>query len=188
LRSRAGRILRRQFWPIVIASSQRPAANAASSVWYCAAMNHPNPTPDTALSDDEISACMRVLRAIDADRSLLTRLTQERRRELLTLAGLVAKPERHNLVKLAKAFRRAERDAAKEHDRKVLARGGSLRTTPRRRICAALAQAANTRRPRRSARTPPGARLLRLQETLCENASLLRFHVRCMRRLQLCQT
>ena len=33
--------------------------------------------------------------------------------ELLTLAGLVAKPERHDLVKMAKAFRRAEREAVK---------------------------------------------------------------------------
>ena len=70
--------------------------------------------PDTTLSDDDVSACVRVLRAIEADRSHLTRLTQEQRRELLTLAGLVAKPERHDLVKMAKAFRRAEREAAKE--------------------------------------------------------------------------
>jgi NAD(P)-dependent dehydrogenase (short-subunit alcohol dehydrogenase family) len=87
-------------------------------------MDHTKPAPDMALFDDEVSACVRVLQAIDADRSLLTRLTQERRRELLTLAGLVAKPERHGLVKLAKAFRRAEREAAKEHDRKVLATAG----------------------------------------------------------------
>jgi NAD(P)-dependent dehydrogenase (short-subunit alcohol dehydrogenase family) len=65
-----------------------------------------------------------VLRAIDADRSHLTRLSQEQRRELLTLAGLVAKPERHDLVKMAKAFRRAEREAAKEHDRKVVEQAG----------------------------------------------------------------
>jgi NAD(P)-dependent dehydrogenase (short-subunit alcohol dehydrogenase family) len=87
-------------------------------------MDRTKSAPDVALFDDEVSACVRVLQAIDADRSLLTRLTQERRRELLTLAGLVAKPERHGLVKLAKAFRRAEREAAKEHDRKVLATAG----------------------------------------------------------------
>jgi NAD(P)-dependent dehydrogenase (short-subunit alcohol dehydrogenase family) len=60
------------------------------------------------------------LRAIDADRSRLTRLSREQRRELLTLAGLVAKPERHELVRMAKAFRRAEREAAKAHDRKLV--------------------------------------------------------------------
>ncbi len=80
--------------------------------------------PDTTLSDDDVRACVRVLRAIEADRSHLTRLTQEQRRELLTLAGLVAKPERHDLVKMAKAFRRAEREAAKERDRKVIEQTG----------------------------------------------------------------
>src|SRR5687768_14695112 len=76
------------------------------------------------ISDDDLAACVRVLRAIEADRSRLTRLTQEQRRELLTLAGLVAKPERHDLVKMAKAFRRAEREAAKEQDRKAIEQAG----------------------------------------------------------------
>jgi NAD(P)-dependent dehydrogenase (short-subunit alcohol dehydrogenase family) len=67
---------------------------------------------------------MRVLRAIKADRSHLTRLTQEQRRELLTLAGLVTKPERHEVVKMAKAFRRADRAAAQAHDRKVIEQTG----------------------------------------------------------------
>jgi NAD(P)-dependent dehydrogenase (short-subunit alcohol dehydrogenase family) len=91
-----------------------------------AGMDSPPPasTTDTTLSDDDIRACIRVLRAIEADRSHLTRMTQEERRELLTLAGLVAKPERHNLVQMAKAFRRAEREVAKERDRKVLERAG----------------------------------------------------------------
>ncbi len=76
------------------------------------------------ISEDELATCVRVLRAIEADRSHLTRFTQEQRRELLTLAGLVAKPERHGLVRMAKAFRRAERDAAKEHDRKAIEQAG----------------------------------------------------------------
>ena len=83
-----------------------------------------NPASDPVLSDDDVRTCVRVLRAIEADRSHLTRLTQEQRRELLTLAGLVAKPERHNLVRMAKAFRRAEREASKEHDRKVIEQTG----------------------------------------------------------------
>ena len=65
------------------------------------------------ISEDDLGACVRVLRAIEADRSHLTRLTQEQRRELLTLAGLVAKPERHDLVRMAKAFRRAERKTSR---------------------------------------------------------------------------
>jgi NAD(P)-dependent dehydrogenase (short-subunit alcohol dehydrogenase family) len=77
-------------------------------------------TPDSALSDGDLLACLRVLRAVENDRSHLTRLTQDQRRELLTLAGLVAKPERHDLVKMARAFRRAERAAAKQHDRGLI--------------------------------------------------------------------
>jgi NAD(P)-dependent dehydrogenase (short-subunit alcohol dehydrogenase family) len=76
------------------------------------------------ISDDDLRACLRVLRAVEADRSHLTRLSQEQRRELLTLAGLVAKPERHDLVRMAKAFRRAEREAAKEEDRKAIEQAG----------------------------------------------------------------
>ena len=87
-------------------------------------MNPTPPAPDPTLSEDEVRACVRVLRAIEADRSHLTRLTREQRRELLTLAGLVAKPERHDLVRMAKAFRRAEREAAKEHDRQALEQAG----------------------------------------------------------------
>src|SRR5688572_25005131 len=72
------------------------------------------------ISEDDLAACIRVLKAIEADRSHLTRLTRDQRRELLTLAGLVAKPERHDLVRMAKAFRRAEREAARAHDRMLL--------------------------------------------------------------------
>ena len=85
------------------------------------------------ISEDDLRACVRVLRAIEADRSHLTRLTQEQRRELLTLAGLVAKPERHDLVRMAKAFRRADREAAKEHDRKAIEQAG-LRIQRRQRV------------------------------------------------------
>jgi NAD(P)-dependent dehydrogenase (short-subunit alcohol dehydrogenase family) len=85
------------------------------------------------ISDDDLRACVRVLRTIEADRSHLTRLTQEQRRELLTLAGLVAKPERHGLVRMAKAFRRAEREVAKEHDRKAIEQAG-LRVQRRKEV------------------------------------------------------
>ena len=100
-----------------------------------------NETHSTAaaknLSDHDVSTCVRVLRAIEADRSHLTRLTQEQRRELLTLAGLVAKPERHSLVRMAKAFRRAEREAARERDRKVIEQTG-LRVQRRSEVYAPL--------------------------------------------------
>ena len=93
-------------------------------------MNSAHPTPVADLSEDDVAACVRVLKAIQADRSHLTRLTREQRRELLTLAGLVSKPERHDLVRMAKAFRRAERAAEKEHDRKLIEQTG-LRTQRR---------------------------------------------------------
>ena len=86
-------------------------------------MDHANPAPDT-LSDEDLRHCVRVLRAIQADRSQLVRLTQDQRRELLTLAGLIAKPEGHELVKMRRAFRRAEREAAKAHDRRVIEQAG----------------------------------------------------------------
>lgn len=92
---------------------------------------------ETMLSDNDVETCVRVLRAIEADRSHLTRLTQEQRRELLTLAGLVAKPERHDLVKMAKAFRRADREAARERDRKVIEQTG-LRVQRRSEVYAPL--------------------------------------------------
>jgi NAD(P)-dependent dehydrogenase (short-subunit alcohol dehydrogenase family) len=89
------------------------------------------------ISDDDLGACLRVLRAIEADRSHLTRFTQEQRRELLTLAGLVAKPERHDLVRMAKAFRRAEREAKKEQDR-VTIEQAALRVQRRSPVYAPL--------------------------------------------------
>jgi hypothetical protein len=89
------------------------------------------------ISEDDVRTCVRVLRTLEADRSHLTRLTQEQRRELLTLAGLVAKPERHDLVKMAKAFRRAEREAAKEHDRNAIEQAG-LRVQRRSPVYAPL--------------------------------------------------
>jgi NAD(P)-dependent dehydrogenase (short-subunit alcohol dehydrogenase family) len=100
-------------------------------------MDHTNLAPDTKLSDNDLRACVRVLRAIEADRSHLACLTQEQRRELLTLAGLVAKPERHDVSRMAKAFRRAKREATKEHDRKVLATAG-LRIQRRAAVYAPL--------------------------------------------------
>lgn len=83
-----------------------------------------NHMTECALSDDDVLACVRVLRAIEADRSHLARFTPQRRRELLTLAGLVAKPERHDVTRMGKAFRRAKREASKIHDRKVMEQAG----------------------------------------------------------------
>jgi NAD(P)-dependent dehydrogenase (short-subunit alcohol dehydrogenase family) len=82
------------------------------------------------MNPDDIDACLRVLRAIQADRGHLAALSQDTRRELLTLAGLIAKPERHDLVRMAKALRRADRSASKAHDR-ALVEQTALRTQRR---------------------------------------------------------
>jgi len=84
-----------------------------------------NNTPvSDSLSVDNMLTCIRVLRAIEADRSHLNRLSQEQRRELQMFAGMVAKPERHDLMKMAKAFRRTKRVAEKEHDLKIIEQAG----------------------------------------------------------------
>jgi NAD(P)-dependent dehydrogenase (short-subunit alcohol dehydrogenase family) len=76
------------------------------------------------ISEQDLETCLRVLRAIEADRGVLAELSPERRRELLMTAGLIAKPERHDLVRMAKAFRRAEREAVKAHDQELIERAG----------------------------------------------------------------
>jgi NAD(P)-dependent dehydrogenase (short-subunit alcohol dehydrogenase family) len=94
------------------------------------------PAPDM-LPDDDVRTCVRVLRAIEADRSHLARLALERRRELLMLAGLVAKPERHDVSRMAKAFRRAKREITKQHDRRII-EGAGLRIQRSAKIYAPL--------------------------------------------------
>ncbi len=100
-------------------------------------MNDTHARLDTALSDADLLTCMRVLRAIAADRSRLTRLSQEQRRELLMLAGLVTKPERHEVSRMLKGFRRAKREVVKEHDRSLIERAG-LRVQRRAKVYAPL--------------------------------------------------
>jgi NAD(P)-dependent dehydrogenase (short-subunit alcohol dehydrogenase family) len=100
-------------------------------------MDTPTPTATPALADADLEICLRVLRRIHADRGCLTQLTAEQRRELVTLAGLVAKPDRQELKKMAKAFRRAEREAAQRHDREAVERSG-LRLQRRSAVYAPL--------------------------------------------------
>jgi NAD(P)-dependent dehydrogenase (short-subunit alcohol dehydrogenase family) len=93
--------------------------------------------PPTELSAGDVDTCLRVLRGIHADRGCLTRLTPDLRRELLTLAGLVAKPDRQELKKMAKAFRRAEREATRRHDQAAIESAG-LRIQRRSAVYAPL--------------------------------------------------
>jgi NAD(P)-dependent dehydrogenase (short-subunit alcohol dehydrogenase family) len=99
-------------------------------------MNSANRSPES-LSDDDVRTCMRVLRAIEADRSHLTSLSQEQRRELLMLAGLVTKPERHDVSRMLKGFRRAKREVAKQHDLGIIERAG-LRVQRRSKVYAPI--------------------------------------------------
>jgi NAD(P)-dependent dehydrogenase (short-subunit alcohol dehydrogenase family) len=100
-------------------------------------MNAQNLAAEAVISSDDWSACMRVLRAVEADRAHLTRLTQEQRRELVTLAGLVAKPDGHDVRRMTKAFRRAKREAVRQHDRQVTEQTG-LRIQRRAAVYAPL--------------------------------------------------
>jgi NAD(P)-dependent dehydrogenase (short-subunit alcohol dehydrogenase family) len=96
-----------------------------------------HPTLGTTLTDEDVRTCVRVLRLIEADRSHLTALSQERRRELLMLAGLVAKPDRHDVSRMLKGFRRAKRQISQEHDRNIIERAG-LRMQRRSKVYAPL--------------------------------------------------
>ncbi len=87
-------------------------------------MDQDDASDEAGFSAADLRACLRVLGAIRRDRGQLTRLTRDERRELVTLAGLVAKPERHERVRMAKAFRRADRAAAQAHDRTAIERAG----------------------------------------------------------------
>ena len=101
-------------------------------------MNHEKQKLESCtLSEEDVRTCVRVLRAVEADRSHLAYLALERRRELLMLAGLVAKPERHDVTRMAKAFRRAKREVTKEHDRKIV-EGAGLRMQRRSKVYAPL--------------------------------------------------
>jgi NAD(P)-dependent dehydrogenase (short-subunit alcohol dehydrogenase family) len=73
---------------------------------------------------DPLRDCLNTLRAIDADRGLLTRLAQDERRELLMLAGRITRPGRGELRRMARAFRRAERQQAQAEDRAALEQAG----------------------------------------------------------------
>ncbi len=76
------------------------------------------------LDEDDLRACLRTLKAIREDRGVLTQLSAESRRELLLLAGLVARPDRDELRKMARAFRRSERQAARQQDLQALEQAG----------------------------------------------------------------
>jgi NAD(P)-dependent dehydrogenase (short-subunit alcohol dehydrogenase family) len=96
-----------------------------------------NTRKPAAWSDADFRTCLRVLRVIQEDRSHLAQLTQAERRELVMLAGLVAKPDGHDVRRMTKAFRRAKRAAAQESDRRAV-EGTGLRVQRRSAVYSPL--------------------------------------------------
>ena len=87
-------------------------------------MDPAEPPSDPSHSDEDLRACLRLLKAIEADRGVLTRLPREQRRELLILAGRVARPDPQARRRMARAFRRTEREAAQQQDRQAIEQAG----------------------------------------------------------------
>ena len=79
------------------------------------------------VSPEEFKRALGLLEAVAADRTLLMSLSEEERIAFLKAAGLVATPERDLEVRLAKAVRRARRQAKQDKDRVVRA-GTEIRT------------------------------------------------------------
>ncbi len=84
----------------------------------------PAPQEAPTLPSDDLAACLRVLRAVHADRGTLASLDPDLRRELLVLAGQVARPERDALRRMARAFRRHDRETSRRNDRDALETAG----------------------------------------------------------------
>ncbi|MFO0760714.1 MAG: SDR family oxidoreductase [Byssovorax sp.] len=76
--------------------------------------------PIAPFTAGELGTCLKVLEAIAADRSALAITDQPTRQRLLEAAGRVSLPGRAEQRKLAKAFRRRERDQDRAEDEAVL--------------------------------------------------------------------
>jgi NAD(P)-dependent dehydrogenase (short-subunit alcohol dehydrogenase family) len=74
------------------------------------------------LTDDELKACLRVLEAIVENRGLLASAETSLRVALVTAAGRVAHPDESERRMLARAFRRREKRAVREHDVRVFSK------------------------------------------------------------------
>ncbi len=106
--------------------------------------------------EDELRACLQTLKAIDADRGLLTRLTQDERRELLALAGRITTPARGELRKMARAFRRGRTPAGAGRGSRCPRAGGAARAATQRYLRTVMV--ATTRCDSRGARRRRAAR------------------------------
>jgi NAD(P)-dependent dehydrogenase (short-subunit alcohol dehydrogenase family) len=82
-------------------------------------METQNPAPD--LNPSEVQACVELLRKILNNRACLGTIPQELRKDLLMAAGRVSRPERIEISKLAKIYRRTKRKKEKGKDREATA-------------------------------------------------------------------
>jgi NAD(P)-dependent dehydrogenase (short-subunit alcohol dehydrogenase family) len=73
-------------------------------------------------TEKEIDDCLRVLEALVEDRSLLLGVPLETRHRLLTAAGRVSRPERHEQRKLHRAARNQDKREVRAHDQALLER------------------------------------------------------------------
>jgi NAD(P)-dependent dehydrogenase (short-subunit alcohol dehydrogenase family) len=97
----------------------------------CALVKHSRTRPTEADWIDEVARCTELLEAIVADHSALSVLDLDLRVRFLTAAGRVARPDPVSRRRLARAFRKRERDHVRRSDEAVLERTGmrALRRT-----------------------------------------------------------
>jgi hypothetical protein len=70
---------------------------------------------------EEVQSCLKVLQALLENRDLLLTWPEAERRTLLMSAGRVSRPDRIEVVRLAKARRRARKEKASARDRELRA-------------------------------------------------------------------
>src|SRR5262245_50348518 len=74
------------------------------------------------LTEDEVEQCLRVLETLAQDRARLLDVDIDTRNRLLTAAGRVSRPERHEQRQLSRAARRKNRRELRAHDEALLER------------------------------------------------------------------
>jgi NAD(P)-dependent dehydrogenase (short-subunit alcohol dehydrogenase family) len=94
-----------------------------------------------AVDLEEVRRAIRLLETLALDRALLADVPDEERKALLIAAGRVSRPENHQQRRLLRAFRRAHRQRAIDHDREArgateirAARQGAVYVPPERRL------------------------------------------------------
>jgi NAD(P)-dependent dehydrogenase (short-subunit alcohol dehydrogenase family) len=103
------------------------------------------------LTPEELARTVAILDALVQDRSRLAKMPREQRVALLMAAGRLSRPHRHEVVKLAKAFRKTQKKTALQEDRAArgtteirAARRAAVFTAPLELPPAHLREAAST--------------------------------------------